>query len=73
MSLKVALFTGDEVMALCDLSILVPEMQAMGLEPILINTESIASRKIQRPELSDIRFYESDLFQRVVDPFLNAQ
>jgi len=68
--MKIMIFIGDGVIGHVTLNRLIPDMMNMGVEPVIVKTQSSTLEKANIPELKALSFLESALLSNVVEPFL---
>lgn len=66
---KIAIFTRNGLIGNIALNKAIPEMIAMGYEPVLFNTGEPYSKKADIPELREIGFLETALLRDTIAPF----
>ena len=67
--MKLAIFFSDGLIGNVTISKLVPQIIAMGIEPVLIKGNGPAVKRAKIPELHSLSFLETSLLTNVVEPF----
>ncbi|HPD83345.1 MAG TPA: formyltransferase family protein [Alphaproteobacteria bacterium] len=69
--MKVIIFIGDGVIGHVTLNKIIPDMLAIGIEPVILRTKPPALKKANIPELKSISFLESGILSECVEPLLD--
>jgi methionyl-tRNA formyltransferase len=73
MSDRVALFVCDDLVGLLILNDVIPMMRSMGLEPVLFYTGTHKNREFKNPSPDEVRFFNVELLNKTIIPFLEGQ
>jgi len=67
---KVALFIGSDITAHLVLNRIIPDMLDAGFRPVIFLPKHKANERAQLPELKELAFYERELPNKIIYPYL---